>query len=96
MLNFQIIFCISFFISFTISTTTTTNPSTTLFNCTKSISVSTFGTPVSLAYNPVNHYLAIALPNAIKLYNLETNEWTTTSIDTTTLINIDIIRSVDY
>ena len=74
MLTLKIILCLSFFISITISTTETTDSSATLFNCTKSISVSTFGTPVSLAYNPVNNYLAIAFTNAIKLYNLEKNE----------------------
>ena len=66
------------------------------FNCTKTINLSSIGTAVSIAYNPMNHYLAIALTNSISLYNLEKDEWVGTSIDTTGLINLDLICSVDY
>ena len=43
------------------------------FNCTTDINLSTIGTPVSIAYNPINNYLIIALTNSIHLYNLKTN-----------------------
>ena len=94
MRNFKLFFILSLLLATNCATTTTS--SINLFNCTKTVNISSIGTAVSIAYNPMNHYLGIALTNAIHLYNLETNAWVGTSIDTTALINLDFIYSVDY
>lgn len=83
MKNYLLTFLFYLLFSSIAKCSTSTTSAIDSFNCTKSINLSTLGTAVSIAYNPINHYLAIALINSIDLYNLEKDEWVGTTIDTT-------------